>query len=62
MRLEEGDVVLTGTPKGVGPLRGGDRVGIGCLVEGRAVESASAEWMVQDARGGEGEGLFEFKE
>jgi len=25
MRLEEGDLILTGTPKGVGPIRGGDK-------------------------------------
>ena len=28
MTLEEGDLVLTGTPSGVGPLKAGDRVEI----------------------------------
>lgn len=26
MKLEEGDLILTGTPNGVGPVKGGDRV------------------------------------
>ena len=26
MRLEEGDLILTGTPNGVGPVKGGDKV------------------------------------
>lgn len=26
IKLEEGDLILTGTPDGVGPVKGGDRV------------------------------------
>lgn len=51
MTLEPGDVVLTGTPEGVGPLAAGDRVeveieGVGVLanpVEALAVSGAAAE-------------------
>lgn len=37
MTLEEGDLVLTGTPAGVGPLVSGDRVECG-LVDGTTNE------------------------
>ncbi|HEX5505094.1 MAG TPA: fumarylacetoacetate hydrolase family protein [Thermomicrobiales bacterium] len=45
MTLLPGDVIMTGTPAGVGPLRPGDRIeveieGIGTLANGVAAESA----------------------
>jgi acylpyruvate hydrolase len=60
MTLEEGDVVLTGTPKGVGPVVGGDVMRVGLEVEGREVEEGRIEVRVQDA--GEEQGGYEFNE
>ena len=60
MVLEEGDVVLTGTPKGVGPVVGGDVMKVGVEVGGREVEEGRIEVRVQDAEvGGDG---YVFKE
>ena len=52
MTLEEGDVVLTGTPKGVGPVVGGDVMKVGIEVEGREVEEGRFEVRVEDAEAG----------
>jgi 2-keto-4-pentenoate hydratase/2-oxohepta-3-ene-1,7-dioic acid hydratase in catechol pathway len=41
--LEPGDLVLTGTPSGVGPLAAGDRVGVSSPGLGVLVNSVSAE-------------------
>lgn len=57
MTLEEGDIVLTGTPKGVGEVRSGDVMRAGVRVEGREVEEGAIEVGVED-----GEGGYEFKE
>jgi acylpyruvate hydrolase len=57
MTLEEGDIVLTGTPKGVGSVKTGDVMKAGLRVDGKDVEEASLEVMVQDR-----EGPYEFKE
>jgi acylpyruvate hydrolase len=43
MALEEGDLVLTGTPKGVGPVVAGDKLKCGLLVGGKELEEASLE-------------------
>jgi acylpyruvate hydrolase len=43
MGLEEGDIVLTGTPKGVGPVVAGDVVRCGLEVGGKEVKEASIE-------------------
>ena len=48
MTLEEGDVVLTGTPKGVGEVRGGDVMSAGVEVDGREVEEGRVEVRVVD--------------
>lgn len=58
MRLDPGDIVLTGTPKGVGPLKGGQRVSIGIEKSGSALKEANAEWDIVDAGS---EALYEFK-
>jgi acylpyruvate hydrolase len=58
MTLEEGDVVLTGTPKGVGPVEDGDVMRVGIEVEGRSVEEGAFEVEVKDAE----EGGYEFQE
>lgn len=60
MALEEGDVILTGTPKGVGPVVGGDVMMAGVEVDGKAVEEGSIEVKVEDAQAGVGG--YEFKE
>ncbi|KAF2869263.1 hypothetical protein BDV95DRAFT_498103 [Massariosphaeria phaeospora] len=57
MTLEKGDIVLTGTPKGVGPVKPGDIMRAGLKVNGRDIEEASIEVPVAD-RGGS----YEFKE
>lgn len=58
MTLEEGDVVLTGTPKGVGEVRAGDVMRVSLEVEERSVEEGGFEVDVVDAE----EGGYEFKE
>lgn len=60
MALEEGDVVLTGTPKGVGPVVGGDAMTAGLEVKGREVQEGRIQVMVEDAL--VGVGGYEFKE
>jgi acylpyruvate hydrolase len=60
MTLEEGDVVLTGTPKGVGPVVGGDVMTAGLEVKGREVQEGRIQVMVEDAL--VGVGGYEFKE
>jgi len=48
MALEEGDIILTGTPKGVGPLKGGDVVKCGLEVDDKEVTEAKMEVEVVD--------------
>jgi acylpyruvate hydrolase len=57
MTLEKGDIVLTGTPKGVGPVKTGDIMRAGLKVDGKDIEEASLEVPVADR-----EGLYEFRE
>lgn len=57
MTLEKGDLVLTGTPKGVGPVKTGDVMKAGLTVDGNVLEEASMEVPVVDR-----EGPYEFKE
>jgi len=59
MTLEEGDIVLTGTPKGVGPLKGGDIVKCGLEADGREVVEARIDVEVVDDTSKDG---YEFKE
>ncbi|RDA87361.1 hypothetical protein CP532_2609 [Ophiocordyceps camponoti-leonardi (nom. inval.)] len=49
MTLEEGDVVLTGTPAGVGPVEPGDVMRAGVVVEGREVEDGAIEVAVEES-------------
>ncbi|EGP87616.1 unnamed protein product [Zymoseptoria tritici ST99CH_3D1] len=51
MVLEKGDIVLTGTPKGVGPVVTGDVLEAGMRIGGREVEEAKIKVEVKD-RGG----------
>lgn len=57
MTLEKGDIVLTGTPKGVGPVTTGDVMKAGLKVDGKDIEEATIEVPVSDR-----EGPYEFKE
>jgi len=59
MTLEEGDMVLTGTPKGVGPVQGGDVIKCGLEVDGIEVEEGKIEVEVVDDTSEEG---YVFKE
>lgn len=57
MTLEPGDLVLTGTPKGVGQVGDGQVMKAGVQVGGREVEEGKIEVMVKDA-----EGRYQFSE
>jgi acylpyruvate hydrolase len=52
MTLEAGDIVLTGTPKGVGTVGAGDRMRCGIQVDGKDIAEAGIER----------DGPYEFKE
>ena len=56
MTLEKGDIVLTGTPKGVGPVNVGDVMKAGINVAGKQIE-AGIEVEVKEKGG-----LYEFTE
>ncbi|MCJ1389300.1 hypothetical protein MMC18_002156 [Xylographa bjoerkii] len=55
MTLEPGDLVLTGTPKGVGPVSVGDVLKAGIKVDGKELETIEVEVK-------EREGTYEFTE
>jgi len=57
MTLEKGDIVLTGTPKGVGSVETGDVMKAGLKVNGEDIEEANIEVEVVDRLG-----PYEFKE
>lgn len=57
MTLEAGDIVLTGTPKGVGSVKTGDVLKAGLRIDGKDIEEANLEVPIKDR-----EGLYEFKE
>jgi 2-keto-4-pentenoate hydratase/2-oxohepta-3-ene-1,7-dioic acid hydratase in catechol pathway len=49
MTLEEGDIVLTGTPKGVGRVVPGDVVRAGVKVDGKEVEEGHIEVGIEES-------------
>ncbi|KAK4129291.1 hypothetical protein N657DRAFT_66508 [Parathielavia appendiculata] len=49
MTLEPGDIVLTGTPKGVGPVVPGDVMRAGIRIDGRELEEAKMEVAVEES-------------
>ncbi|KAK4234832.1 putative mitochondrial hydrolase FMP41 [Achaetomium macrosporum] len=49
MTLEPGDIVLTGTPKGVGPVVPGDVMRAGIKVDGKELEEAKIEVAVEES-------------
>jgi 2-keto-4-pentenoate hydratase/2-oxohepta-3-ene-1,7-dioic acid hydratase in catechol pathway len=51
MTLEPGDIVLTGTPRGVGPVVPGDIVHAGIKVGGKEVEEGKIEVWVEQSTG-----------
>lgn len=57
MTLQPGDVVLTGTPKGVGSVQVGDVMRAGIRVGGKEVEEGSIEVGVEEKGG-----IFRFDE
>ncbi|KAI9679948.1 MAG: hypothetical protein M1817_004963 [Caeruleum heppii] len=57
MTLEKGDVVLTGTPSGVGPVAAGDVMRAGIIVGGEEIQEGHIEVEVQDR-----EGPYEYQE
>lgn len=57
MTLEKGDVVLTGTPKGVGSVKPGDVMKAGVKVDGKEIEEGKIEVKVEESTS-----TYEFKE
>lgn len=57
MSLEPGDIVLSGTPKGVGRVRPGDVMRAGIKVAGKEIEEGKIEVKVEDSQG-----TYEFRE
>lgn len=51
MGLDAGDIVLTGTPKGVGPVKSGDRILGGISFDGKDIPEGSIDVGVQDKPG-----------
>ena len=51
MTLRKGDIVLTGTPKGVGSVKPGDVMTAGIRVGGVEVEQGRIEVAVEEAKG-----------
>ncbi|RYP56522.1 hypothetical protein DL771_011841 [Monosporascus sp. 5C6A] len=49
MTLEQGDIILTGTPKGVGPVVPGDVMRAGIKVDGKELEEAKIEVNVEES-------------
>jgi len=49
MTLEKGDIVLTGTPKGVGSVKAGDVMRAGIRVGGKEIEEGKIEVAVEDS-------------
>ena len=57
MTLEPGDIVITGTPKGVGPVVPGDIMRAGIRIEGKELEDARIEVAVEESTSS-----YEYKE
>ena len=57
MTLEAGDIILTGTPKGVGPVVTGDVIEAGLRIDGAEVEEGTIKVAVKDR-----ENTYEFAE
>lgn len=51
MTLEAGDIIITGTPKGVGPVLPGEVMTAGIRVDGKELEEAKLEVPVEESKG-----------
>ncbi|ODV84639.1 hypothetical protein CANARDRAFT_24038 [[Candida] arabinofermentans NRRL YB-2248] len=51
MTIQPGDVILTGTPKGVGPVNPGDVVEAWCEVDGKVVDESQLKFDVEEKPG-----------
>lgn len=51
MTIEAGDIIITGTPKGVGPVGPGDVMTGGIRVDGKEIEEAKLEVPVAESKG-----------
>lgn len=51
MTIEAGDIIITGTPKGVGPVVPGDVMTAGIRVAGKELEEAKLEVPVEESKG-----------
>ncbi|KAH7107639.1 hypothetical protein BKA62DRAFT_684012 [Auriculariales sp. MPI-PUGE-AT-0066] len=52
MTLEEGDLLLTGTPSGVGPIKAGDAISVGLAEPGAAKSICELDFVAVDREGG----------
>lgn len=52
MKLETGDVILTGTPKGVGPIYPGESVTAGLFPEGHPHDLVQLQFHAAEREGG----------
>lgn len=57
MTLDKGDIILTGTPKGVGQVKAGDKITAGIKIDGKDVSEANIDVDIVDR-----DGPYEFKE
>lgn len=51
MTLEVGDIIMTGTPKGVGLIHPGDKVEIWCSVDGKVIETSHVKFEAEQRPG-----------
>lgn len=51
MTIHKGDIILTGTPKGVGPVVPGDVMRAGIKVDGKEIEQGKIEIPVEASKG-----------
>ncbi|ODQ65970.1 hypothetical protein NADFUDRAFT_51241 [Nadsonia fulvescens var. elongata DSM 6958] len=56
MTIQPGDLILTGTPKGVGSVRPGDKITAGLSVNGKEIEEGKIAFIVEEKPG-----PYEFK-
>lgn len=57
MRIQKGDIILTGTPKGVGRVVPGDIMKAGIVVDGKEIKEGDIEVLVAESTS-----TFEYKE
>jgi acylpyruvate hydrolase len=50
MKIEKGDIIITGTPKGVGPVVPGDVMKAGIKVDGKEIEESKMEFAVEESK------------